>query len=67
MFSESYIEHEGLDKFYVADVQVGCDMEQMVNIQPLEQYLERKNPERLQYFKVRMGLENDDEDDSTFM
>ena len=67
MFSESCIEHEGLDKFYVTDLQVDWDMEQMVNIQPLGQYLEKKNPERLQYFKVRMGLENDDEDDSTFM
>ena len=64
MNSETCIEHYHLADCYVADLQVDGDTEQLVNIRTLEQYLEKKNPKRLQNLKEMIELENSDEDDS---
>ena len=50
-FSESYIEHEGLDNYYVVDMQVDKNTEQMFNIRTLEEFLSEKAPERLELFR----------------
>ena len=55
MNSATYIEHYNLTEFYVTDLKIEDDMEQLVNIQPLEEYLKKKNPERLQELQEKFG------------
>lgn len=56
MESETYIVHEGLSGFYVADLKIENDMWQPENIQTLEQYLVKKNPGRLTELKKMIEL-----------
>lgn len=58
-FSRVYIEHEGLDKYYVVDMEVDGDIEQMVNIRTLEQFLLSKNPRVLA--DIKSMIEGKDE------
>ena len=57
MESETYIVHEGLNGFYVADLKIENDMWQPENIQTLEQYLVKKNPGRLTELKKMIELQ----------
>ena len=50
-WSEPYIEHEGLEKFYVVDFIVDGETKQMFNIRTLEEFLEKVNPKRLEQLK----------------
>lgn len=58
-FSKVYIEHEGVDKYYVVDMKVDGDTEQMVNIRTLEQFLLSKNPKLLA--EIKSMIEEEDE------
>lgn len=54
--SEPYIIDDGLDKFFVADLEVTETTEQMKNIRTLEEFLKDKAPERLAFFKEMIEL-----------
>ena len=58
-FSRVYIEHERLEKYYVVDMMVDGDTEQMVNIRTLEQFLLSKNPKLLA--DIKSMIEEDGE------
>lgn len=62
------IKIDGRNAKIEAETEPDCNasgyIEQQVNIRTLEQYLEKKNPKRLQDLKEMMELENGDEDDS---
>lgn len=45
--AEVYIEREGLESYYIVDMEVNGDMEQMVHIRTLKVFLEEKNPKLL--------------------
>lgn len=47
LMSRTYLEYENIEKFYVVDMEVDGDMEQMVNIRTLREFLENRNPELL--------------------
>lgn len=46
--SAPYIEHEGLDRYYIADIEVDGDMEQLTNIRTLEEFLKEREPQLLE-------------------
>lgn len=46
--SENYIVNDGLDQYYVVDFDVTDKMEQMKNIRTLREFLEEKDPDRLE-------------------
>ena len=56
MESETYIVHEGLNGFYVADLKIENDMWQPENIEKVEQYLVKKKPGRLTELKKMIEL-----------
>ena len=60
-YSREYIEHEGLEKYYVADMELDGDMEQMTNIRTLEEFLRQKNPKLLKSIREMIELEQEDE------
>lgn len=60
-WSEPEITHEGLDKFYVADMVVTEKTEQMTNIRTLEEFLSEKNPKLLEHLKTLIQIENGDD------
>ena len=51
-WSLSEIEHDGLDKFYVVDMEVTEKTEHMTNIRTLEEFLEKRNPQRLECLRA---------------
>lgn len=55
--SSTYIEHEGFEGYYVVDMEVDSNMEQMVNIRTLEEFLEKKNPETLKHLRELIEIE----------
>jgi len=59
-WSAPEIEHEGLDKFYVVDMEVTEDTEQMTNIRTLEEFLTEKNPKLLEHLKELIEIEMGD-------
>lgn len=60
-FSRMYIEHEGLEKYYVVDMELDGDMEQMTNIRTLEEYLRQKNTKILKSIREMIELEQEEE------
>lgn len=62
-WSASEIEREGLDKFYVVDMEVTEKTEQMTNIRTLKEFLEKRNPRRLEHLKTLIQIESGEEDE----
>ena len=60
-FSRMYVEHEGLEKYYVVDMELDGDMEQMTNIRTLEEFLKQKNPKLLRSIREMIELEKEEE------
>lgn len=56
------IEHEGLDNFYVVDMEVTEKTEQMTNIRTLKEFLEKRNPRRLEYLRTLVEIENGEDE-----
>ena len=57
--AENYIIEDGLDKYYVADLEVTEKTEQMVNIRTLAAFLQDKAPLHLAHLKKMIALERE--------
>ncbi len=58
--SEYYIAEVGMHNCYVVDMEVDGELEQMVNIRPLEEFLASKDPRRLKAFKEMIELDREE-------
>ena len=58
--SEYYIAEVGMHNCYVVDMEVDGNMEQMVNIRPLEEFLASKNPRGLKDFKEIIDMDREE-------
>lgn len=56
-WSEYAIAEVGMENCYVVDMEVDGDMEQLVNIRPLEWFMAGKNPRWLKLFKESIEIE----------
>ena len=56
-WSEPEIAYEGLNSYYIVDMEVTENTEQIVNIRTLEEFLKNKNPERLKHLKELIATE----------
>lgn len=54
-FLESEIEHEGFDKFYIADIEIKNNQYRYVNIRKLDKFMMKEDPE--QYKRIKDMLE----------
>lgn len=65
-YARSYIEHEGMEVYAVADLQVDHDREEPVHIRSLEAFLKQRNPEQLEMLREMIALEREEYSDQEY-